>query len=39
VITGPFASVRTLKDGDTVKVTTSTGTTTAPSSSVGIQVR
>lgn len=38
VITGPFSSVRTLKDGDAIKVTASTGAA-APSASVGIQVR
>ena len=38
VITGPFASVRTLKDGDAVKVTASSSAP-AQSASVGIQVR
>jgi hypothetical protein len=31
VITGPFSSVRNLKDGDEVKVTTAPATTTAAS--------
>lgn len=39
VITGPFASVRTLKDGDAVKISTSTSSTGTATSGVSVQVR
>ena len=39
VITGPFSSVRTLKDGDPIKVSTSTITTGTSATGASVQVR